>query len=277
MALTGGATCSYGHALMETARSADGTSIAFEKMGSGPPLLLIGGAFCDHRARAAGKPLAAELLASHTVYCFDRRGRGDSSDTPPYAVARELEDVAALLAVAGGRAHVYGHSSGAVLALEAAAAGLAIDKLALYEPPVVLEELRALPEASLAAELERLVRVGERGEACELFLTRAVLMPQPVVAQMKAAPVWRNLQVLAHTLAYDARITSDALELLRRATRVKTQALLIDGAKSAPWMRGGVERLAHALPNARYVTLADQDHDVSAKVLAPLLLDFFRG
>jgi pimeloyl-ACP methyl ester carboxylesterase len=260
---------------MQKARSADGTEIAFEVIGRGPPLVLLGGAFCDHRARTAGKPLALELAESYAVFCVDRRGRGQSTDAAPYAVEREVEDVAALIAVAGGSARVYGHSSGAVLAFEAAAAGLAIEKLALYEPPIVLGELRELPGTDFAARLEALTTEGKRSEACELFLTKAVAMPSQVVERMKAAPVWANLQVLAHTLSYDARLTADAGAILTRAASVRNPSLLIDGRKSAPWMRGGVERLAHALPNARHVSLPDQDHDVSAKVLAPALRDFF--
>jgi pimeloyl-ACP methyl ester carboxylesterase len=273
--LTGRARCSYGVPRMQRATSADGTAIAFEKLGNGPALILVGGAFCDHRARTAGKPLAAELASHFSVYCVDRRGRGDSGDTAPYAVSREIEDLAALITEAGGSAHLYGHSSGAVLALEAAAAGLAVNKLALYEPPIVLESLRPLPPPSFADDLSRLVAEGRRSEACELFLTKAVAVPEPVVSKMKQAPVWSNLQLLAHTLTYDARLTADAPQVLARARAVSTPALLVDGAKSPAWMRGGVERLAGALLRARHLTLPEQDHDVNAKVLAPVLLEFF--
>lgn len=259
---------------MQKARSSDTSEIAYEVIGQGPPLLLVGGAFCDHRARSAGKPLALELAESFSVYCFDRRGRGQSTNTEPYSVAREVEDIAALIAVAGGSAAVYGHSSGAVLAFEAAGAGLPISKLALYEPPIVLAELRPLPPADFATQLDGLVASDKRSEACELFLTKAVLVPPPVVAGMKGAAVWGNLQALAHTLSYDARITADAVGLLARAYAVQTPALVIEGQKSPAWMRGGVERLARALPKARYASLAEQDHDVNVKVLAPLLREF---
>lgn len=260
---------------MQKVRSADGTEIAFEIIGRGPPLVLLGGAFCDHRARTAGKPLALELAQSYAVFCVDRRGRGQSTDTAPYAAAREVEDVAALIAAAGGSARVYGHSSGAVLAFEAAAAGLAVEKLALYEPPLVLAELRPLLPLDFAARLTALIAEGKRSEACETFLTKAVGAPSQVVEQMKAAPVWANLQALAHTLSYDAQLTADAASLVARAASVRTPSLVIDGQKSSAWMRGGVERLARALPNARHLSFPDQDHDVSATVLAPVLLDFF--
>ncbi len=260
---------------METTLSADGTRIAFEKLGNGPPVILVGGAFCDHTARVAGAPLAAELLATHTVITFDRRGRGESTDTPPYAVAREVEDVAALIAVAGGSALVYGHSSGAVLALEAALAGLPIRKLALYEPPLVLGEGRAPMPRDLEPELARLVGAGRRGDAAALFLTRAVGVPEAAVAAMKSAPSWRVLEALAHTLPYDVRLTSDAPDVLARARALRTPTLLLDGDQSPPWMRAGVARLAQAIPDARAQSLAGQTHGVDPAALAPSLHAFF--
>ena len=173
---------------METTRSADGTRIAYVANGSGPPLILVGGAFCDHRARSAGLPLSRALEARMRVISFDRRGRGESGDTPPYAVAREVEDLAALVAAAGGSAAVYGHSSGAVLALEAATAGVPITKLALYEPPLVFADTRTPMPADLVEQLEQLGREGKRSEAAELFLTRAVGVPAPGVERIKASP-----------------------------------------------------------------------------------------
>jgi len=149
---------------MEKVASADGTPIAFEKLGSGPPLILIGGAFCDHRARAAGLPLARVLAHAMTVYCVDRRGRGESGDTPPYAVPREVEDVAAVVQAAGGAANMYGHSSGATLLIEYALAGLPAKKLALYEPPLVLAEHRERVPPDLPEQLAKLTTAGQRSE-----------------------------------------------------------------------------------------------------------------
>jgi pimeloyl-ACP methyl ester carboxylesterase len=247
---------------MQKVKSADGTSIAFERLGSGPPVILVGGAFCDRRARAAGLPLARAMAEAMTVYCVDRRGRGDSTDTSPYAVAREVEDIAALLQVAGGRAHAYGHSAGATLLLEAALADLPISKLALYEPPLVLAGQREQVPPDLA-------------EQAELFLTRAIGMPFPYVQQMKAGPVWASLEALAHTLSYDATITVEPLSVLARAPQIRKPVLLLDGEKSQPWMRGAVAKLAQAIAGAQYVSLPEQTHDVAPEQLGPRLLEFF--
>lgn len=261
---------------MERVTSGDGTQIAFHRQGEGPALVLIGGAFCDHRARAAGLPLAALLRARFSVFCYDRRGRGESGDTPPHALAREVEDLAALLAAAGGSAFVYGHSSGAILALEAAAAGLPIRKLALYEPPLVLSEHRAPPPEDLVEQLEQLSAAGRRSEAVELFLSRAVALPEPALAHMKGGPAWPALEALAHTLSYDARIARDPAAVLARAASVTTPALLLDGERSPSWMRAGVRALARAKPEARHVSLPGQTHDVEGHVLAPVLSHFFQ-
>jgi pimeloyl-ACP methyl ester carboxylesterase len=262
---------------MEKVKSADGTSIAFQRAGSGPPLLLIGGAFCDHRARAAGLPLAAGLNQHFTVFCYDRRGRGESTDSASYEPQRELEDLAALIAFAGGAAHVYGHSSGAILAVDAAAAGLPITKLALYEPPLVFGEEREPVPEDLVERLQRLTTQDRRADAAELFLTRAIGVPAPAVAHMKSSPSWAALEALAHTLSYDARITKDPSAVLARAPAVAQPALLIDGARSPVWMRAGVTKLARAMPAARHVSMPEQTHDVDPKLLAGLLLDFFGG
>jgi pimeloyl-ACP methyl ester carboxylesterase len=260
---------------METTRSADGTRIAYVANGSGPPLILVGGAFCDHRARAAGLPLSRALEASMTVVCFDRRGRGESGDTSPYAVAREVEDLSALVEVAGGSAAVYGHSSGAVIALEAAAAGVSIERLALYEPPLVFADQRAAMPDDLVEQLVALTSADRRSEAAELFLTKGVGVPLPAVERIKASPGWPSLMALAHTLSYDATLTRDPEALLARGASVTQPALLMAGEKSEAWMRAGVERLAAAVPGARQATLAGQTHEVQVEPLSELLLEFF--
>lgn len=261
---------------METTWSRDGTRIAHLVSGSGPPLVLVGGAFCDHRARAAGLPLARALEPSMTVFSYDRRGRGQSTDTPPYAVAREVEDLAALVERAGGSASVYGHSSGAVLALEAAAAGVPITRLALYEPPLVFADARTPMPADLVEQLEELTSREQRSEAAELFLTLGIGVPAPGVARMKASPAWPSLSALAHTLSYDATLTRDPAAILAAGAQVTVPTLLMVGAKSEAWMRTGVERLAAAVPGARHVTLEGQTHDVQTEPLAALLLEFLR-
>lgn len=255
--------------------SADGTPIAYERLGSGPPVLLIGGALCDRRARAAGLPLAKALAPRFTVICFDRRGRGESGSAGPYAPAREVEDVAALLRALGGAPAVYGHSSGALLALEAAHAGLPISKLALYEAPLVLGEGRTpLPE-NLVERLRSLSGAAERSEAVALFLTRAVGIPEDAVEQMKFLPNWPSLTALAHTLSHDAELARDPHTVLSRARSLTTPALVLDGTQSPAWLRLAVEKLSAALPHAEHSSLPDQTHDVAPAQLAPRLVEFF--
>lgn len=260
---------------MENVRSKDGSQIAFERLGSGPPVVLVGGAFSDHRVRAAGLPLGRALESRMTVFCYDRRGRGESTATEPYAVARELEDLAALLAVAGGSAHVYGHSSGALLALEAALAGLPLERLALYEPPLVLGDLRERMPVDLPEQLVQLTLSNQRSAAAELFLTRGVGLPGPAVQQMKRGPAWPGLEAVAHTLSHEARLTADPESIVARATALRTKTLLLSGAKTQPWMLSGVEKLAAAIPAVTRGTLPEQAHDVEPQALAPRLLEFF--
>jgi pimeloyl-ACP methyl ester carboxylesterase len=259
---------------METTRSADGTSIAHVVNGNGPPLILVGGAFCDHKARTAGLPLSKALEGRLRVTAFDRRGRGESEDTAPYAVAREVEDLAALIEKAGGSAAVYGHSSGAVLALEAAVAGVPITRLALYEPPLVFADTRAPMPPDLVERLVALTAAGQRSETAELFLTKGIGVPAPAVAGMKASPAWPHLTALSHTLSYDATLTRDAAGIVAKGARLEIPTLLMAGDKSEAWMQTGVLRLAAAVPGVRHETLAGQTHDVQSEPLARLLFDF---
>lgn len=260
---------------METATSADGTRIAFERLGSGPPLVLVGGAFCDRKARVSGLPLARELGSGLTVFAYDRRGRGDSTDTPPYATAREIEDLACVLEAAGGTASVYGHSAGAILALEGALAGLPVRQLALYEPPLVLGGLRDPMPPGLPEQLAALTEQGDRTATATLFLTRAVGLPAPIVEQRKQHPMWSSLEAASHTLSYDARLTADPESIIARASALRVPVVLFDGGRSQPWMRAGVESLARAIPGAARVSLPDQAHDVDPRALAPRLLELF--
>lgn len=260
---------------MKKVQSKDGSQIAFERLGSGPPVVLVGGAFSDHRVRAAGLPLARALESALTVFCYDRRGRGESTAIEPYAIAREVDDLAALLAVAGGSAHVYGHSSGAILALEATLAGLPIERLALYEPPLVLGDLRERMPPDLAAQLVDLTLANQRSAAAELFLTRGVGVPAPAVEQMKRGPAWSGFEAVAHSLSNDAQLAEDPESILARAAGLSAKTLLLNGEKSQPWMRSGVEKLAAAIPGVSRATLPGQAHDVEPQALAPQLLEFF--
>jgi pimeloyl-ACP methyl ester carboxylesterase len=262
---------------IETVQSSDGTRIAFETDGKGPPLILVGGAFCDRRARASGTPLAALLSSRFTVFSYDRRGRGDSGDTPPYGIEREVQDLAALVERAGGAAYAYGISSGAMLVLEASLAGVPISRVALYEPPIQLEASRAEAMGRIVSELDAAIAAGRRGDAAEIFLTKVVQVPAPVVGNMRRAPFWAGLEALAHTLSFDVKIAARALPLLERGGSVPAVTLALCGEASPPWMREGVGALANAIPRARLQVLAGQTHDVDVKVLATELEGFFGG
>jgi pimeloyl-ACP methyl ester carboxylesterase len=254
--------------------SADGTAIACEAVGEGAPLVLVGGAFCDRHARASGTPLAALLAGRFRVLSYDRRGRGQSGDATPFAVERELDDLAAVVALAGPGASVFGNSSGALLALAAAAAGIPVKKLALFEPPVILDTTRAASLEPLARELARLAAEGERGAAAERFLTELVQVPPPAVAHMRKAPFWSGLEALAHTLSYDVAITARAARYLELARSVTVPTLVLEGGASPAWMREALGTLASTLPAGHHRVLEGQTHDVDTAVLASALAEF---
>jgi pimeloyl-ACP methyl ester carboxylesterase len=258
---------------MHTTTSADGTVLAYDRLGSGPPVVLLAGAF---NTRAATAPLAEALQERFTVLNLDRRGRGDSGDsgdTASYAVEREVEDIDALVTQAGGSAAVFGYSSGANLALRAAAQGVPISKLALYEPPFVVDEDHPRPPRDLARQLAELVAAGRRGDAVELYQTAAIGMPEPVVAQLRQAPFRPALEAIAHTLVYDATIIGD-LTLPAELASITTPTLVIDGDQSAPVMRAAARAVADTLPNARRHTLPGQGHDIDPTSTAAALATF---
>lgn len=258
--------------------SADGTLIAFEQMGYGEPLIVVGGATCD---RARMRPVAERLAQDFAVINYDRRGRGESSDTLPYAVAREVEDVDALIVRAGGRASVYGHSSGAGLALHAAARGLAIDGLILHEPPYSpgLEEHRR-EAREYGEQLRALLSEGRRGDAVELFF-KVVGMPPEMVAEMRQAPGWPALEALAPTLAYDSEVMGDVSTggtvPVDLAGRVTARALVLVGGASPKWMIEVGRELADALQNGEHRVLKGQEHVVPPQILAPVVREFLAG
>jgi len=261
------------------ATSRDGTAIAFDRSGEGPAVILVGGALSD---RSAGAPLTALLAPRFTVLTYDRRGRGDSGDTAPYAVEREVEDIEALIKGAGGSALLVGHSSGAVLALEAARLlPTKITKLALYEPPFIVDDSRPPVPGGYATRLTDLVASGRRGDAVELFMTEAVSVPPEMVAQMRQAPMWPALQALAHTLAYDGAVMEGAMSgspaPLKRWAAVTVPTLVMDGGASPAWARNAVQALVDVLLNARRRTLEGQTHGVAPEALAPVLGEFFAG
>jgi pimeloyl-ACP methyl ester carboxylesterase len=253
-------------------RSNDGTAIAFDQFGEGPPVILVGAAFND---RSGTAPLAAALAARFTVFNYDRRGRGGSGDTAPYSVEREIDDIDTLVAEAGGSSAVFGYSSGATLALHAAAHGLPITKLALYEPPFLVDESRPPPPADLPKQLADAISAGRRGDAVELYQTKYVGIPEDVVAQMRHAPFRPALEAIAHTLVYDATIIGDLTFPTDLVASIATPTLVIDGENSMPMLRNAARVLTDTLQNGRACTLAGQSHDISPEATAPVLMDFF--
>ena len=257
--------------------SKDGTAIAFHRLGHGSAVILVDAALC-YRGMGQSGPLA-ELLAQHfTIFTYDRRGRGDSGDTAPYAVEREVEDIEALLSEAGGTASVWGISSGAVLALEAANRLKGIKKLALYEPPFIVDDSRSTTE-------DDWVRIGEavdadrRSDAVRIFL-KSVGLAGFFITLMRLMPMWSKLKAIAHTLPYDGAIVRDNQRgkplPANRWASITVPALVMDGGNSPAWMRHGNKSLASVLPNAQYRTLEGQTHMLNPKVHAPRLVEFFK-
>src|SRR4051794_27682672 len=222
---------------MSTVTSQDGTTIAYERLGDGPPVILVDGALCS-RDSGPSRPLADALAERFSVVVYDRRGRGASGDRAPYAVEREVEDLAALLDAVGGSAGVYGISSGAVLALEAATRLDGITALALYEPPFVVDDTRAPIPADWGEHLRGLVDAGRRGDAVRYFLSRCVGLPRGLVWGMRAMPVWRKLKAVAHTLLYDAAVVGEGLTE-GRWSPLAIPTVVIAGGKSPAWIRNG--------------------------------------
>ena len=266
----------YDPVAMETVHSKDDTPIAFDRVGRGPLVILVGGALSD---RSAGAPIAGLLSQRFTVITFDRRGRGDSGDAATYAVEREVEDLGALVAEADGAASVFGHSSGAVLALEGAVRGLPITKLALYEPPFIVDDSRPLLPEDYERRLTELISSGRRGDAVELFMTAAVGVPPEMVAQMRTSPIWPAMEALAHTLPYDGAIMGDTMDgnpaSMKRWTSVTVSTLAMDGGASPEWARNAVRALVEVLPDAQHLTLEGQTHAADPEVVAPALERFF--
>jgi pimeloyl-ACP methyl ester carboxylesterase len=258
---------------MSHVRSKDGTTIAYERSGSGAALILVDGALCS---RTFGpSPKLAPLLARHfTVYTYDRRGRGKSGDTAPYSPAREVEDIAALVETAGGSASLLGLSSGGALALEAAASGLPIERLAAYEPPYVDDRGQrggALHEGRLAC----LLAAGNRGAAVKYFMKDMVGVPAPAVVMMRLMPwIWRKLEAVAHTLPYDAAVMTAFRIPRARFASIGVPALVMNGAKSDARLREAAHTIVAAIPAARHRELAGQTHNVKPDALTPVVVDF---
>ena len=252
--------------------SADGTRIAVSTIGSGPAVVLVDGALC-HRNMGPLGDLATALADRFTVYTYDRRGRGASGDAGTYAVEREVEDLAAVIAAAGGSADVYGISSGGALALEAAAAGVGVRKLALYEVPYVSGPAENLPL------MDELVAAGKRADAVRLFL-RTVGVPAVFVSLMRFMPAWSQMKDAAHTLPYDFRVVGapgSIAPLPRDRWSVATMPILaLDGGRSHQRMRDAMREVVAAVPSAQYRTLPGQTHMLKTSAIAPVLTEFFQ-
>src|SRR4028119_1091533 len=257
--------------------SRDGTPIAFDRLGDGPPVIMVCGAMCD---RALMRPTAEELAKHFAVFNYDRRGRGDSADTAPYAVEREIEDIGAPIIEAGRTASVYGHSSGAGLVLHAAAHGLPIAKIVLHDPPYAPDSDEEARRSSweYGENLKALLSEDRRGDAIELFMTM-VGMPQEMIEGMRHTPRWAKLEAIAPTLAYDSEVMGDIGREgpipVDRASRVTVPALVLTGGADYPWMTDVGRQVAEAMPNGGHRVLQGQEHAVPPEVLVPVLAEFF--
>lgn len=263
---------------MQTVISKDGTKIAYEKAGQGPAVILVEGATATRLASVA----LASLLSPHfTVYSYDRRGRGDSGDTQPFAVEREIEDIEALIDAAGGSAYAYGISSGGALALEAAISLQdKVTKLAVYEIPYDDSEAGIKAWHEYRRSLSEAIAADNRSEAITIFM-KFVGVPDEMLKGMRQAPFWQGLEQIAPTLLYDAAALGQERTVpTERAASLTIPTLIIDGGESlklTPFMRVSTETLAKAIPHATRKTLEGQSHDVDMNVLAPVLIEFFTG
>jgi pimeloyl-ACP methyl ester carboxylesterase len=256
---------------MQSVRSKDGTTIAFDRLGVGTPVVLVSGA---STARTIHAQLAQLLAVDFAVFNYDRRGRGDSGDTPPYTIEREVEDLDAVITEAGGAAAVFGNSSGGVLALRAAAASLPIARLALWEPPFMVDPDAPRRQAEYVAHLTELLDAGRRGDAMALFM-KTIGLPEEMIAGIRQAPMWSGMEAIAYTLLYDATVMGDST-VPGLVASVKAPTLALDGSETGAWAANSAQALTGALPNPQHRTLQGQDHNVAWEVLAPVVREFFR-
>ena len=262
----------------QTVTSADGTTIAYQTVGEGPPVILIGGAFND-RSTVAG--LAAALAPPVMAISYDRRGRGDSTDnsTPgDFSVDREIDDLAAVIDNVGGNVGLFGHSSGGLLAADAVLHDLPVDKLAVYEPSFIPDGARPQPPADLLDRLKELISNADSDAAAALFLREHVGVPEPVVTEMRTGQAWDFLTSLAHTLPYDVALGSSDRLGGNRLAAINIPTLAINGDRTGDWLQAATKTIADLVPGARHAVLEGQDHGVlhNPEALRPLLTDFFK-
>ncbi|MEU0565755.1 alpha/beta hydrolase [Nonomuraea sp. NPDC005983] len=265
---------------MHTVTSSDGTTIAFEKVGQGPPVILVDGAFVYRAIDPWAPEFASELADKYTVYTYERRGRGNSGDTAPYAIAREIEDIAALIKEAGGTANVIGISSGAVLALDAAASGLPITKLAVYEPPFIVDDTHPPRPDDYLDEAKKIIADGRKGDAIAHALTKTVFLPTEMVEEMRAQPFFAAMEAVGDTVAYDGEIMDGLMSgkplPTDRWNTLTVPTLILFGGASEQWMHNAAHALNDVLPSTTEVrNIEGQTHEIAANVLAPIVDKYF--
>jgi pimeloyl-ACP methyl ester carboxylesterase len=252
--------------------SRDGTPIAYERTGQGPAVILVSGAMSTGGTVA---PLAVPLSERFDVLVYDRRGRGRSGDTAPYAVAREVEDLASVIEAVGGEACLCGISSGGALVLEAAASGLPVRRVAVYETPFAdFLDGGAELNAEYTRGLEAALAEGRRGDAVELFL-RLTGMGEQMIQGARQSPMWPGMESVAPTLAYDNAVMAGGLVPRERLASITVPVLAVAGGASPEWMREGTRAVAEAAPKGSYRVLEGQTHMVDPTALAPVLTEFF--
>lgn len=259
-----------------TVTSRDGTLIAYTRRGSGTPLIIVDGAFC-YRENGPSTESATLLAQHYTVFTYDRRGRGKSGDTPPYAVEREIDDLGALVKEAGPGAFLLGISSGGALTLQAAAGGVDVRRIALYEPPYAADGDSARSPEGFRNRLQSLVSAGDRAGAVRFFMTDIYGAPRVFAFAMPflMPNAWKRNKLVVHTTPYDLTILADRSVLKERRSSIAVPALVIGGEKSPGMLRDAVAAVAQALPNAQSRFLPGQDHNVSGPAVVPVLLEFF--
>ncbi|MFF4255977.1 alpha/beta fold hydrolase [Streptomyces sp. NPDC001663] len=251
--------------------SRDGTSIAYQRTGQGPAVILVSGAMSTGATVA---PLAGPLSGRFSVISYDRRGRGESGDTKPYSVDREVEDLAALVDAAGGEASLYGISSGGALVLQAAASGLPVRRAAVYEVPFAVYEGGAKERAAYTEHLTEALEQGRPGDAVELFL-RLTGLAEEMIQGARHSPMWAGMESIAPSLAYDNAVMGDGLVPRDRLAAIEVPVLSVAGDASPAWLREAARAVAETAPQGTYRSLEGQTHMVDPNVLAPVLAEFF--
>lgn len=259
---------------MSFVTSKDGTRIGYETLGQGPPLVIVWGAM-GARDSPFTKAMREELAKSFTVYDYDRCGRGDSGDRPTYSVQKEIEDLAAVVDAAGGDPYVWATSSGAALALEAAAAGVPMRMLAAHEPPYMVGEHMAKFDRDYERKVTQLIRENKRSEAVTLFM-RVVGVPAPMVWVMKLMPFWKKMLPVAHTLPYDAACMNGFTPPEKRLREIRVPTIVLFGTATPTSLKDAAKVVAATVPTAKIREIPKQNHGIRPAALRPVLVEIFR-